>query len=202
MLTTVLPDDHRVVSYEAAGGPLLDVGAYCMIPARVALQDNPLNRDAKPVVTTAMSKTRMGSDLATTLVLDYPSLDARATCSMNWNARAPRDAWATIVGTKGEIVIHDGLYRIARFTVHRLVEENADRKKAVWEEDRVELDFAGTGLHLEADAVARDVRDGKIENDRVPHSETLLTMEIFDQARREGGYVLPEGMEKIGRVGA
>ena len=39
--------------------------------------------------------------------------------------------------------------------------------------------------------------DGKIESDRMPHEETLLTMQIFDEVRRQGGYVYPEGLEKV-----
>ena len=39
--------------------------------------------------------------------------------------------------------------------------------------------------------------DGKIESDRMPHKETLLTMQIFDEVRRQGGYVYPEGLEKV-----
>lgn len=84
--------------------------------------------------------------------------------------------------------------------------------------------IVGMGLHWEADAVARDIRgscsllpcgrnltadltdslwrlflyaDGKIESERMPHADTLLTMKIFDEVRRQGGYVYPEGLEKV-----
>ena len=73
------------------------------------------------------------------------------------------------------------------------------------------------GLNWEADAVARDIRgqfrqrspeqgifkqylyllDGKIEDERMPHHETLLTMGIFDEIRRQGGYKYPKGLEKV-----
>lgn len=46
------------------------------------------------------------------------------------------------------------------------------------------------------------ITDGRTENELVTHQYTSDTLEIFDEARRQGGYVLPEGMEKIGRVGA
>ena len=31
----------------------------------------------------------------------------------------------------------------------------------------------------------------------MPHSDTLLTMGIFDEIRLQGGYVFPEGLEKL-----
>ena len=40
----------------------------------------------------------------------------------------------------------------------------------------------------------------KIESDRMPHSETLLELSIFDAVRRKGGYVFPKGLEKIDPV--
>lgn len=36
----------------------------------------------------------------------------------------------------------------------------------------------GFGLHWEADAVARSLRDGEKENPRMPHAGTLLTMKV------------------------
>lgn len=39
--------------------------------------------------------------------------------------------------------------------------------------------------------------DGRIENERMPHADTLLTMAIFDEVRRQGGYVYSEGLEKV-----
>ena len=45
-----------------------------------------------------------------------------------------------------------------------------------------------------------DHTDGKIESDRMPHSETLLELSIFDAVRRKGGYVFSKGLEKIDPV--
>lgn len=155
----VLPDDHRIVGWAAAGGPLLDIGAYCMVPARIALTDNPANRGQAPQVMAAMSKTRMGTDLATTIVLDYPRLDARAVCTMSFNARMPREHTATISGTEGEVVIHDVLCRITKFSVAKYTPGKTPQEPGIWgEPETFEYKFPGTGLNLEADAVARNLR--------------------------------------------
>lgn len=37
---------------------------------------------------------------------------------------------------------------------------------------------SGFGLHWEADAVARSLRDGEKENPHMPHVETLLEMKV------------------------
>lgn len=198
----MLPDDHRIVGLAAAGGPLLDLGAYTMVPARIALHDNPDNKGAVPTVTCAMSKTRMDTDLSTTIVLDYPNLDARACCNTSFATRFPHDTTATIIGTGGQIIIHSVLCRITKFTIYRFT-PGKTREEDKWDTPEVvDIDFPGTGLNLEADAVARDIRDGKLEDPLVTHKYTLETLDIFDECRRQGKYVLPEGMEKIGRVGA
>lgn len=38
---------------------------------------------------------------------------------------------------------------------------------------------------------------GKTESERMPHSDTMLTMGILDEIRRQGGYVYPKGLEKV-----
>jgi hypothetical protein len=179
-----------------------------MLPARIALHDNPANT-APPNVTVGMSKTRMGTDLCTTLVLDYTSPDlpaTRAVCTTGFNARSPYRRTATIVGSHGEVVIHTMLCRVTEFTVFKLRKFRIEGKE--WDEEvmeeaeAVKMEIHGMGLNLEADAVARDIRDGRIENALVTHKYTAETLDIFDDARRQGGFVLPEGMERIGRVGA
>ncbi|GMK59341.1 hypothetical protein CspeluHIS016_0703560 [Cutaneotrichosporon spelunceum] len=198
----VLSDDHRIVGLAAAGGPVLDVGAYCMVPARVALTDNPANKGAAPKVACVMSKTRMGTDLDTTIVLDYTNLEARAVCNMSFNARTPREHSATISGTEGEVVIHDPLCRITKFSVAKYTPGKTPQMPGTWGEPQLfEYQFPGTGLYFEADAVARDIRDGRAQNELVSHKYTTETLQILDHARRQGGYILPEGMEKVGRVG-
>lgn len=103
-----------------------------------------------------MSKTRMGTDLATTLVLDYDKLDARAVCHMSFGARSPRDSYATIIGSEGEVVIPDVLCRVTKFSIAKYKREGYE---GTWSDyEKFEYTFPGHGLNLEADAVARDIR--------------------------------------------
>jgi hypothetical protein len=49
---------------------------------------------------------------------------------------------------------------------------------------------AGGGMAYEGDEVARCVRDGKIESERMSWKESRIVQGIFDQVRRNGTSVL------------
>jgi hypothetical protein len=49
---------------------------------------------------------------------------------------------------------------------------------------------AGGGMAYEADEVARCIKDGKLESERMPLEESRVVQRIFDQVRRAGGGVL------------
>lgn len=51
------------------------------------------------------------------------------------------------------------------------------------------------GFAWEADEVARCLRDGKKESDRMPLRDTLLMMQSFDEMRKQGQLVYPEHVE-------
>jgi hypothetical protein len=120
--------------------------------------------------------------------------------------------WELTCATPREIAIHDGLSRITKITVKQYDGEFSFRDMK-WKEETIEQPFPGMGLHFEADAVARDIRDGKTENELVSHEETLLVMEVsdltevgmseltrtklLDETRKQGGYAFPEGMEQV-----
>ena len=102
--------------------------------------------------------------------------------------------------------------RPERFIIRR---SRVGRGPQEYSEEVKEFPIDGIGLYWEADAVARDIRgkscqsygsastelragsDGRIENERMPHGETLLELAIFDEIRRQGGYEFPEGLEKV-----
>ncbi|KAK9357497.1 hypothetical protein V1504DRAFT_442785 [Lipomyces starkeyi] len=61
------------------------------------------------------------------------------------------------------------------------------------------LDFPipGQGLFWEADAVARDIRDGKKVDDRYPIQDSVLSMQIMDEVRRQNDFKFPDALEFV-----
>ncbi len=57
----------------------------------------------------------------------------------------------------------------------------------------------GGGMHYEADEVARCIRDGKLESDRMPLDESRVTQGWFDAVRKEGNTVLKDRKSTAGQ---
>ena len=43
------------------------------------------------------------------------------------------------------------------------------------------FEYVGKGWHVQADEVARCVRDGKLESELWSHEKSLLEMDVFDE---------------------
>lgn len=66
-----------------------------------------------------------------------------------------------------------------------------DEVGAIKEARRYQFDnHAGDSMHYEADEVARCLRDGKLESDRVPLEESIITQGWMDRIRKDGDTVL------------
>lgn len=55
----------------------------------------------------------------------------------------------------------------------------------------------GHGLHWEADACARAIRDGKVEADGYSLDKSMTLMRLMDEVRRQGGLTYPEAIEAM-----
>jgi len=54
-------------------------------------------------------------------------------------------------------------------------------------------------MHYEADEVARCIRDGKKESERMPWSESRIVQGWFDEVRKSGQSVLRDMKGKAGQ---
>lgn len=155
------------------------------------LYEHPSNALSRPVsISGSMLKTPLtGVDTNTSFTLNFPS--SQAVLSTSINVDSPSFG-CTVRYERGSIIVRPPNYCPKKFTVEYL----NDKSEVVREETRV-VDYVGGGWHFQADEVARCVRDGKKESEAWTHDKMLLQMEIFDEVRRQGGYVFPPGVEKV-----
>lgn len=145
-----------------------------------------------------------GADEATTILLSFPTStpanakhpgesQAIATTHLRvWTdpdeTNAARPA-IRIQGTKGEIQVDGPAFRP---TVYRIIPQKGEgdvkEKKFTFPSD-------GRGMYYEADEVARCLRDGKLESDTLSLEESIVIMDVMDEARKQNGLTYPEKIE-------
>jgi len=192
-----IPRTHRILDPYLGGGALLDLGPYPFVWAVVAMYEDPRNNKSAPSsVSGAMLKSSLtGVDSSTAFVLNFEKLGAQAILSCSITIPPTPNA-LVMRFRKGNIIVSGPLYRPTGFTVQTF---NKPGSGQVVSEDTKDFQesFVGGGWHFQADEVARCIRDGKMESDVWGLDKTLLQMEIFDQVRKQGGYLLPQGVEKV-----
>jgi len=187
-----IPKTHRMLDPVLGGGALLDLGPYPLVWAIMTLYENSRNELAAPSISASILKTELtGVDANTSFTLTFPKISAQAilSCSINLHATSPG---VTIRCEKGTIRVAAPIYCSKSFKVEYFGEHG----KVVREEEKM-FDYIGHGMHFEADEVVRCVREGKAESALWGHDKSLLEMTVFDEVRRQGGYSLPPGVEKV-----
>ncbi|KAJ8494332.1 hypothetical protein ONZ51_g2414 [Trametes cubensis] len=193
-----LPLTHRMLDPKLGGGALLDLGPYPLFWAMLALYEHPSNKNARPSsITGSIIKTPItGVDASTSFTLNFTEhLRAQAILSCSMTVPSAHFG-ATIRYKNGNVLVKAPIYRPPAFTVQYYDKPGGD----VVREETKAFKYVGGGWHYEADEVARCIRDGKLESDLWGHEKSIIMMEVFDEVRRQGQYVLPEGVEKVERV--
>ncbi|KAJ6485867.1 NAD(P)-binding protein [Mycena sanguinolenta] len=190
-----IPKTHRILDPALGGGAILDLGPYPLVWAIMSLYENSLNELTPPAtISGSMLKTPLtGVDANTSFTLNFPKIAAQAVLSCSINAIAANPG-VTIRCEKGVIRVAPPIYRSQSFNVQYFDESH---KGNVIREDERKFEYVGHGMHFEADEVARCIKDGKSESALWGHEKSLLEMTVFDEVRKQGGYVLPEGVEKV-----
>ena len=158
------------------------------------MYEHPSNNKVFPTVSASIIKNKKTAvDQNTSFTLTFPSLDAQAILSCSINLPAQSNS-AILRFRSGNIVIPAPLYCPRQYIVQYF---DAPGSGTVIREEKVRADYVGGGWHFQADEVARCVRDGKLESTVWSHDKTLLAMTVFDEVRKQGGYKLPDGVEKV-----
>ncbi|KAH8548972.1 hypothetical protein BGW37DRAFT_161206 [Umbelopsis sp. PMI_123] len=177
-----VPLTHRLLNPDLAGGAILDLGPYPLTWGLMTLFHHPDNQLTPPttVSSSMMLHPETGVDIFTTAVLDFPKMTARANLTCNLVLESPADCSVRVQGTKGELIVPRPAPRPQKYII----------RLDTGEEIVKEFPIPGNGYHWEADAVARCLRDGLKECARMSISDSILSMELFDEFRKQGGYNL------------
>ncbi|WWC63118.1 uncharacterized protein I303_105718 [Kwoniella dejecticola CBS 10117] len=190
-------DTDRLLSAELAGGPLLDLGPYPLVWTMMMLYRHPKNERTPPAkIGSTMMLHHTGVDVATNFALTFPKITAMANCTANLLSPTQKSQHTRIVGSEGEILVQGITSRPQSYIIRRLKDPSKEGGEYL-EDELVDMSFEEGGLVFEADHVARCLKDGLIESKDMPWDETELTMSIFDQIRKEGGYKFLPGLEKV-----
>ncbi|EEH43280.1 uncharacterized protein PADG_08100 [Paracoccidioides brasiliensis Pb18] len=204
---------HRMVNMDLAGGVLLDVGIYSLTWIFQTLYHTlpPSKRKPPSSIQSQMIHYQpTGADESTTILLEFPSSTpagthkAQAVAMTNFRISSNPDGdWAAgpsvrIQGTSGEIQVFGFPFHPDSFKVlpRKFPGECDGGGEGVGIREVVgSFPGNGKGMYWEADEVARCVRDGKLESETMPLEESLVIMDVMDEARRQGGLRYPEKIE-------
>ncbi|RDA94799.1 hypothetical protein CP533_4269 [Ophiocordyceps camponoti-saundersi (nom. inval.)] len=196
-------DSHRLVNKDLAGGALLDVGVYALTWVFQTLYHvQPVEEAHKelPVVTAASNQYRTGVDESTTVICRFPRHRSMgiATSSILVGTKADGESSTPAVriqGSKGEIQV---MYPAFRPTVYKVI-RTAKQSQTQGAVEVVECPIPrdpkrdwGHGFFWEADECARCIRDGRLQSDTLPWSESIAIMETMESALKQAGISYPE----------
>jgi predicted dehydrogenase len=165
--------EHRILRADLAGGPLLDLGTYPVAlatwvlgpPERVLAAGQPhpagVNGQAAAILSDARGNQAV---VHTTLFSDTPTT-------------------ATIAGTHATLTLPGPFYQPGDLL---LTAADGDRRLTF-----TEARTAHDALHFEAAEVARCIAVGRLESPVRPLSESITTLQVMDEIRRQIGVAFP-----------
>ncbi len=162
-----VPESHRMIDPELAGGAMLDMGIYPIAVTQHMYQADPVSIHA------AGNATAQGVDLFAGATLDYgDGRSAQFLCTMLSTARNEM----FIHGPDGHIHIPPTFFGSTKATLRVQHEELA-----------VTRPFRINGFEYQIEEAMACIRAGKIESDRMPHAQTLANAKVIDAIRQQIG---------------
>lgn len=166
------------------GGALLDIGIYTITWTRLGLDPNVGSSAAKSSWVSSQVL-KGGVDVHSSGIASYPELGRQGVFSCALYENFSRVA-LVVEGTLGTLTVYGKHHSCPQYYI---IEFHDKSKEPI----RFEPKKDGFGFYWEADAVAVDIANGKLENEDVmPWSETLAVMDIMDSARASSGLVYPQ----------
>ncbi|AEO71691.1 1f1fb2c2-ecb1-4829-bc36-381a1224ffb0 [Thermothielavioides terrestris] len=192
------PDSHRMVNPDLAGGALLDLGIYALTWVFQTLYHvQPEAEKEAPKVVAAINKYHTGADETTSIILQFPKHNSHGIALTSLRVATDVDghnsggAAIRIQGSGGEIQVMGPAYCPLQY---RVIKKDGGGKVEVVDcpiPKDAGRDGWGQGMFWEADECARCLRDGRKESATLPWSESVVIMEVMDEALRQGGVEYP-----------
>lgn len=176
-----LPASSRGRDIKLGAGALLDVGIYPITYGRILLDEKVGSEASKFETKSFLALDPVDKvDHETTVIIQYENGRQGVLTSGNLHEGPP--SFVRLEAAKGVVEMSsDNPARPRNFTI---TFRDSTREKIVFEEKNGYKGF----IH-EANAVAEDIANGRIESSVVPWEETFLVMGIMDKARAENGLV-------------
>lgn len=198
----------RLIDPSLGGGTLLDLGLYNLTWLRITCFADPRNKSGEPEVKASMLRSKLtGVDEQTSITLNFPETRVQATMQCNMVLKSVQDVVVRIQGDEGDITVQWPPYRPNSFTVYKASgtasTPHPDSQATAVAPSGIKKTFDipgdGHGMFWEADECARCIRDGKLESDRMPWSESIAVMSIMTQARQQNDFYYPDLLEQVTR---
>ncbi|KAI0011714.1 NAD(P)-binding protein [Xylariaceae sp. FL0662B] len=196
--TLTFPDDNRMVNPDLAGGALLDLGIYSLTWLfQILYHLQPEAEKEAPHTVAAINKYTTGADEMTSVILQFPKHKSMGIAMTNLRVSTYLDEKQSdgpsikIQGPLGEIQVVGPAYKPLQY---RIVKKDAGGKVEVVD-CPIPKDPAqdwGHGMFWEADECARCIRDGKKESATLPLSESIVIMEVMEEALKQGDVKYPD----------
>ncbi|KAK4684931.1 hypothetical protein P7C73_g5232, partial [Tremellales sp. Uapishka_1] len=187
--------NSRMIAADLAGGALLDLGPYPLFWTMLVVHRDPVSRNSPPKVVTSYQTVnpRTFVDNSSSWTLEWDS-GIRANLSTDFTVTGLADQSIAIQFEEGNIVIPFPPFKAEHFWIQPLGKPKGEsRADTIREVSRHDYPLPpGGGMSQEADEVARCIRDGKVESERMPLEESRVQMRIFDTVRRAGPTVLKD----------
>jgi dihydrodiol dehydrogenase / D-xylose 1-dehydrogenase (NADP) len=174
------PSTSRIKDKNLGAGALLDIGIYVLMWGNLLLDPGVPNSPLTPKITSELVLVD-GIDYANSIFMSYPGKHAILTTTLYHKTPAE---FCKIEGSKGTIIVSGrAAAKPTQFTIQLDGESEATTKTYEWE---------GMGYFWECDAVALDIKAGRVENEIMPWEETLRMMQTMDSIRNKAGLVYPQ----------
>ncbi|WVW79033.1 hypothetical protein I302_100996 [Kwoniella bestiolae CBS 10118] len=180
------PDSNRFVDPALGGGSLLDMGPYPSVWAMLLVHRNPHNKDQNPKVVSSYQSIykRSGVDLDSRWIVEWEGL-CRGQLVTDLTSPGLRENTAALQCEEGDLIIEYPPQKPETFHII----PRPDRYLASVKEKTTHhhpVHAGNHGMSYEADEVARCIRDGKTESERMPLEESKVVQRWFDSVRKNG----------------